>query len=235
MSDKVLFVDDEPAVLDGFRRLLGREISLSTAVGGEQGLAAIAESGPYGVVVSDMRMPQMDGAQFLAAVHEIAPGTVRMALTGYTDIDTAMNAVNDGHIFRFMTKPCSRENLLSAVESGLAQHRLIVAEKELLEGTLTGSVTVLAEMLSFSNPAAFARAQRLRRFVQHAGQKLHLATTWNYEIAALLSQLGCVALSPDLVNAAYAGERLSEEDQKNTPDMPESRVRCWRAFLAWER
>lgn len=214
MSDKVLFVDDEPAVLDGYRRLLGREISLSTAVGGEQGLAAITESGPYGVVVSDMRMPRMDGASFLAAVHDVAPDTVRMALTGYTDIDTAMQAVNEGHIFRFMTKPCTREKLLSAVESGLAQHRLIVAEKELLEGTLKGCVMVLAEMLSFSNPAAFGRAQRLRRFVQHAGAKLHLPTTWNYEIAAILSQLGCAALSSDLVAAAYAGQTLSEEDRR---------------------
>lgn len=89
------------------------------------GLAAIAASGPFAVVVSDMRMPQMDGARFLAQVREIAPDTVRMALTGQTDIDTAMAAVNEGRIFRFMTKPCSRENLQKAVESGLAQHRLI--------------------------------------------------------------------------------------------------------------
>ncbi|MFP5230042.1 MAG: response regulator [Acidobacteriota bacterium] len=214
MSDRVLFVDDEPAVLDGYRRLLGREISLTTAVGGEQGLAAMAESGPYGVVVSDMRMPGMDGARFLAAVRETAADTVRIALTGYADIDTAMHAVNEGHIFRFMTKPCSRENLLSAVQAGLRQHQLLVAEKELLQGTLKGCVMVLAEMLSFSNPAAFGRAQRLRRFVQHACEKLHLAATWNYEIAAMLSQLGCVALSSDLVGAVYAGQRLSAEDQE---------------------
>lgn len=214
MSEKILFVDDEPAVLDGYKRLLGRDIAIETAVGGTLGLAAIAESGPFAVVVSDMRMPQMDGAQFLTKVREVAPDTVRMALTGQTDIDTAMVAVNEGRIFRFMTKPISKENLLKAVESGLGQHRLITAEKELLEGTLKGSVSVLSEMLSFSNPAAFGRAMRLLRFVQHAAEKLQLKSTWSYEIAAMLSQLGCVTLSQDMVNAVYAGERLSEADQQ---------------------
>jgi DNA-binding NarL/FixJ family response regulator len=214
MSEKVLFVDDEPAVLDGYRRILGRDLQIETAVGGAPGLTAIAESGPFAVVVSDMRMPQMDGAQFLTRVRDAAPDTVRMALTGQTDIDTAMAAVNEGQIFRFMTKPVSKENLLKAVESGLAQHHLITAEKELLEGTLKGCVSVLSEMLSFSNPAAFGRAMRLLRFVQLAAQKLQLKTSWRYEIAAMLSQLGCVTLSQDLVNAAYAGERLPEQDQK---------------------
>lgn len=214
MSDKVLFVDDEPAVLDGYRRLLGRDLQLETAVGGAAGLAVISESGPFSVVVSDMRMPQMDGAQFLTHVREVAPDTVRMALTGQTDIDTAMAAVNEGRIFRFMTKPVSKENLRNAVESGYAQHHLITAEKELLEGTLKGCVSVLSEMLSFSNPAAFGRAMRLQRFVQHVAAKLQLRSTWSFEIAAMLSQLGCVTLSQDVVNSAYSGEQLSEADQK---------------------
>lgn len=213
MSEKILFVDDEPAVLDGYRRLLGRELALDTAVGSELGLAAIAQSGPYGVVVSDMRMPQMDGAQFLAEVRKLAPSTVRMALTGYADIDTAMYAVNEGHIFRFLTKPCSRENLLKSVESAFDQHHLILAEQELLEGTLRGCVHVLSEMLSFSNPAAFGRAMRLRRFVQHAVDRLRLEPAWSFEIAAMLSQVGCVTLTQDLVNAAYTGQLLSPEDQ----------------------
>ncbi len=214
MSDKILFVDDEPAVLDGYRRLLGREVSVETAVGAGNALTAIAESGPYGLVISDMRMPEMDGAHFLARVAEIAPVTVRMALTGYTDFETAMYAVNEGGIFRFMTKPASKENLLRAIEAGLQQYHLIVAEKEVLEGTLRGCVSVLSEMLSFSNPAAFGRATRLRRFIDHVAQKVNFKSLWKFEIAALLSQLGCVTLNPEIVAAALAGERLSPEDQK---------------------
>jgi CheY-like chemotaxis protein len=214
MSDNVLFVDDEPAVLDGYRRLLGREISVATAAGGREALNLIGNYGPYGVVVSDMRMPEMDGAHFLAEVRSIAPTTVRMALTGYTDIDAAIHAVNEGQIFRFMTKPCSREDLLKAVHSGLEQHHLFLAEKELLDGTLRGCVSLLSEMLSFSNPAAFGRAMRLRRFVQHAAKGLYGGSTWKFEIAAMLSQLGCVTLNPDLVIAAYSGEHLSPEDRR---------------------
>src|ERR1039457_5564091 len=100
MTEKILFVDDEPAVLEGYKRLLGRNLSIDMAVGGKLGLAAIAESGPYAAVISDMRMPLMDGAQFLAQVRDLAPTTVRMALTGYVDIETAMSAVNEGNIFR---------------------------------------------------------------------------------------------------------------------------------------
>jgi response regulator RpfG family c-di-GMP phosphodiesterase len=213
MNDKILFVDDEPSVLEGYKRLLGRDVHADTAIGGELGLAAIAETGPYAVVVSDMRMPQMDGAQFLAKVRDLSPTTVRLALTGYVDIDTAMAAVNEGNIFRFLTKPCSRENLVKAIDAALVQYHLLIAEKELLERTLRESVSVLTEVLSFSNPAAFSRAMRLRRFAQHVTGKLKKTSTWQFEIAAMLSQLGCVTLAPELVNAAYSGDQLSAEDQ----------------------
>ncbi len=82
MTDKILFVDDEPAVLDGCKRMLHREFEVNTAISGEQGLAEIQENGPYAVVVSDMRMPEMNGAQFLSRVRQTAPETVRMLLTG---------------------------------------------------------------------------------------------------------------------------------------------------------
>jgi len=214
MTERILFVDDEPSVLEGYKRVLGRDLPIDTAVGGELGLAAIAKSGPYAVVISDMRMPQMDGAQFLTKVRDVAPATVRLALTGHVDVETAMYAVNEGHIFRFLTKPCSKENLRKAIDAALVQHRLIHAEEELLEQTLHRSVHVLSEVLSFSNPAAFGRAMRLRRIVQHVVKKLGLKSAWQFEIAAMLSQLGCVTLPSELINAAYAGDRLSPEDQK---------------------
>jgi CheY-like chemotaxis protein len=220
MTEKILFVDDEPAVLEGYKRLLGRDLPIETAVGGTLGLAAIAEHGPYAVVISDMRMPQMDGAQFLAKVRDLAPVTVRLALTGYVDIETAMYAVNEGSIFRFLTKPCSKDNLVKAIEAAVAQHRLLNAEKELLEQTLRGSVRVLSEVLSFSNPAIFGRAMRLRRFVRHVVRRLNLKVSWHFEIAAMLSQLGCVTLPPELINAAYAGDQLTPEDQKKYDTHP---------------
>jgi response regulator RpfG family c-di-GMP phosphodiesterase len=221
MSEKVLFVDDEPPVLEGFQRLLRREFAVETAVGGEQGLAKIAVEGPFALVVSDMRMPGMDGVQFLSKVKQVAPDTVRMVLTGQADIHAAMNAVNEGNIFRFLTKPCDKETLSKAITTGLVQYRLVVAEKSLLEDTLMGSIKVLTDVLSLVNPAAFGRSVRITRYVRHMVVKLGVESPWRYEIAAMLSQLGCVALHPDVIEAAYAGNTLPEEEQKRFDAHPQ--------------
>lgn len=130
---KILFVDDEPQILDGYRRLLSQEFTVNTASGGVQGLAMIQASGPYAVVVSDMRMPGMNGVEFLAKVREKYPNTVRILLTGHADFEVAIDAVNRGSIFRFLTKPCKKEVLVEAINSGLAQHRAALANKELVK------------------------------------------------------------------------------------------------------
>jgi CheY-like chemotaxis protein len=213
MAGKILFVDDEPAVLDGLKRMLHKEFQVETAVGGEQALDAIQRLGPYSVVVSDMQMPGMNGAQFLAKVRQTTPDTVRMLLTGYTDLNAAMDAVNEGNIFRFLTKPCEKETLARALTTGLVQHRLITAEKELLENTLMGSLKVLTDVLSAASPEAFGRSMRIARCVRHLVSKFGLSTPWRYEAAAMLSQLGCVTLDPELLQRAYLGEELSPEDR----------------------
>ena len=213
MTDRILFVDDEPSVLDGYKRILHREFEVDTAVGGEQGLASIRDRGPYSVVTSDMRMPGMNGAQFLAQVRQLTPDTVRMLLTGYTDLDAAMLAVNEGNIFRFLTKPCDKEVLTNAINAGLAQYRLVTAERELLENTLMGSIKVLTEVLSAASPEAFGRSTRIARYVRHLVAKFNLPSPWRFEAAAMLSQLGCVTLNPELIKASYVGEHLSQEDK----------------------
>jgi len=129
--EKVLFVDDEPAALDGYRRVLYHDFALATALGAEQGLAEIRNNGPFAIVISDMRMPGMNGAEFLAAVRAAAPNTVRMLLTGHADLDAAIEAVNKGHIFRFLSKPCRKDVLVQAITDGIAQYRAVEAEKHL--------------------------------------------------------------------------------------------------------
>ena len=121
MSGKVLFVDDEPNILEGVRRQLRKLVALDTATSAEEGMKAVLDNGPYAVVISDMRMPHMNGTRFLSQVREVSPDTVRMILSGQADIDSTIAAINDAQIFRFLTKPCSGENLVSAVEAGLQQ------------------------------------------------------------------------------------------------------------------
>jgi response regulator RpfG family c-di-GMP phosphodiesterase len=213
MHEKILLVDDEVSVLEGYQRLLHRDFQLETASSGMEALARLQGSGPYAVVVSDQRMPEMDGVQLLAKVKVQSPDTVRIMLTGNSDIDTAVHAVNEGNIFRFLTKPCSKETLARTLNAGLVQYRLATAEKELLEKTLSGSIRVLTEVLSLVNPAAFSRALRVRRYIRHIAAKLSLGAVWRFEIAAMMSQLGCVTLPPDIIEAIHAGQKLSPEDQ----------------------
>jgi len=213
MADKILFVDDEPSVLDGYRRMLHREFEVETAVGAEEGLAAVFDRGPYAIVISDMRMPGLNGAQYLAHVRQISPDTIKMLLTGFTDLSAAMDAVNEGNIFRFLTKPCEKDVLTNAIEEGLVQYRLVTAEKNLLEKTLIGSIKVLTDVLSATSPEAFGRSRRIARYVNHVVKKYELTAPWRFEAAAMLSQLGCVTLDPELIQEAYVGEPLSAEDQ----------------------
>jgi DNA-binding NtrC family response regulator len=178
MNHKILFVDDEPAVLEGYKRVLHKDFQAETAVGGEEAIAAAKRDGPYAVVVSDMRMPGMDGVQVLSRMREISPETVRVILTGYADMQSAIDAVNEGRIFRFLTKPCEARNLKLALNACLMQYQLVTAEKELLENTLMGSIKVLTDVLSLANPAAFGRSKRIAQYVQHMVAELHLQAPW---------------------------------------------------------
>ena len=214
MSAKILLVDDEINILDGLRRLLGKEFSIDTATSGEIALNALMESGPFAVIVSDMRMPGMNGVQFLTTVRERWPESVRLMLTGNADIQTAIDAVNEGCVFRFLTKPCPENILKPALHAAVAQYGLITAEKELLEKTLLGSVQVLTEILAVVNPAAFSRASRVHHIVKHISQQLGLRDAWRYEVAAMLSQIGCVAFDAETVEAIYAGVALPDVERE---------------------
>ncbi|MFZ3341741.1 MAG: HD domain-containing phosphohydrolase [Terriglobales bacterium] len=213
MLENILMVDDESNVLTAYEHLMHKDFKIDTAVGGAAALRALETKGPYAIVVSDMRMPDMDGVQLLTKVKQLAPDTVRIMLTGYADIQSAMGAVNEGSIFRFLTKPCEKETLAKTLTAGLLQYRLVNAERELLENTLQGSIQVLTEVLGMVNPVAFGRALRVRRYMHHLTTSLALPNPWRFEVAAMMSQLGCVTLHPETIEAVCAGRTLSPAEQ----------------------
>ena len=221
MPEKILLVDDEVDLLRGYQIMLRQDFAVDTAAGGEQGLAAIREKGPYAVIVSDMRMPGMNGVDFLARARQSDPYAIRVMLTGQTDIGIAKDAVNEGNIFRFLTKPCDRSVLTTALQAGIAQHRLVRAEQELLENTLMGSIKVLTDVLAAVSPIAFGRSMRVTRCVRHLVQKFHLPQAWCFEAAAMLSQLGCMTLDPEMMQSASAGEKVSPADQARLDSHPQ--------------
>ena len=212
MAERILLVDDDNNILDGYRRSLSREFLMETALGGQQALD-LAANVPFAVVVSDMRMPGMDGIQLLSKIKAQSPDTIRVMLTGNADMETAINAINEGSIFRFLNKPCSKEMMAKTLTAALVQYRLVTAEKQLLEQTLSGSIQVLTEVLSLVNPAAFSRAERARRYIHHVVTKMKLPNVWQYEVAAMMSQLGCVTLASETIEAVYSGEKLSANEQ----------------------
>ncbi len=221
MSERVLFVDDEPNILEAIQRTLRKQVDLQTASSGAEGLVKLRENGPFALIVSDMRMPVMSGAQFLAKARELAPDSVRMILSGQSDLQATIVAVNEGHIFRFLNKPCPPDQLLAAVTDGLRQYRLVTAEKVLLEQTLSGAIKMLIEILGFVSPAASSRAGRLQRYTLELSTLLSLTERWEWGLAAFVSQIGCVALPKEILQKVEAGQPLTEEEKKLYESHPE--------------
>src|SRR5579863_633044 len=220
MNRKVLCVDDEENVLRAFERNLRLHFEIETAVGPVAGLAAIAERGPYAVVVSDLRMPEMDGIQFLSAVRKQSPDCVRLILSGNADLQAAIASVNEGSIFRFLTKPCPVDTLRNAIDGALKQYQLIIAERELLEHTLNGSVAMMTEVLSVVSPLAFSRASRIRSHIRHMSTELELSGAWEFDLASMLSQIGCIAVPSDILEKIYTGSTLTAEEKKTFASHP---------------
>jgi response regulator RpfG family c-di-GMP phosphodiesterase len=213
MLKRILCVDDEPNILKAFERQFHRRFEMQTALGAKAGLRMIAEEGPFAVVVSDLRMPEMDGVRFLARVRQLAPDTVRVMLTGQADLAAAISAVNQGQVYQFLTKPCPPDLFAHVLDDALERHRHITAERELLEQTLRGSIGVMSEILCLVSPVAFSRAERIRRYVLHIARELSLADQWQFELAAMLSQVGCVAMPPDILQKYYDGQSLDPAEQ----------------------
>jgi CheY-like chemotaxis protein len=212
VGKRILCVDDEPRVLEGIRRTLGMDFDVTTAEGGAQALALLIRRERFALTISDMRMPGMDGAAYLERAAQLAPDMVRILLTGQADMQAATRAINYGRIFRFLTKPCDGDALRRAVDDAMDQHRLMTAEKELLQKTLYGCVKVLTELLSLVNPIAFTRACRVNRLVQHVSKALNLADAWQLDLAVMLAHLGYVGMPTELLERAYGGQAVSAED-----------------------
>ena len=225
MSEKVLFVDDDPNLLASCERSFRRRFPVETAEGGKAALQKIAERGPFAVVVSDRQMPHMDGITLLSLVRQRAPNTVRIMLTGNADLEGAIKVVNEGNIFRFLTKPCAPEILGKAVEDALGQYRLVTAEKELLNKTLSGSIKLLNDILSMMEPQSFGRVQKMREVISSVTQKFHAGDDWEIPLAAMLAPIGNVTIPPDLLVRARAGTALTEVETQIVAQLPETAAR----------
>jgi len=216
MNNSILFVDDEANILSSYRRTLHNKFTVVTQTSANEALSLLASSPKdrFAVIVSDFKMPEMNGLEFLKKAHDIVPNTVRVMLTGYADIETSIAAINEGEIFRFLTKPCPPVTLVDALNHCTEQYQLIMAEKELLRGTLQGSIKLMTELLSMTNPLAFGQSERIKRMVSQILKLYPVKMSWMIEVAAMLSQIGCSALPEELVQKVNSGTELTEAEEK---------------------
>lgn len=217
---RILFVDDDPNLLDALRRKLRREFSVETGVGAANGFMTLGKLGPFEVIVSDFLMPGINGAEFLAMVNKAAPLITRVLLTGQASLEGAAATVNSGQVFRILLKPVDHETLVSTLHECVAQHRRLIAERELLEQTLTGSVKALTDILALASPAGFGRATRMRHLVTRILNKLNVRESWPIELAATMSQLGVITLPPVVLNKIDADEPLTPAEQAMIDAIP---------------
>lgn len=210
-NKRVLFVDDDKNFLSGIQRSLFRRFDICVASSPQEGLELLTQE-TFSVVISDMKMPEMTGIQFLTHIKNLYPDTVRVLYTGYADQQTAIDAVNQGEIFRFLTKPCSLELLIRVVQDAIRQYQLITSERELVEKTLLGAIDLLSQILSVKNPTAQGQAKRLKFYIHHLASALGYDDLWFYEMAAMLSRLGCLTIPAKLFDRYLAEEILSDDD-----------------------
>lgn len=218
---RVLFVDDSPDFLAAVaRNLRSSQFEVTTESNSGSALRTLQDSGPFAVLVADLRMPVMDGVELLRNARQIAPDTCRVLCTGGLDIEHAMSAVNEGAVFRFMVKPCATIVLAATVKAAADQYRLVTAERVLLAETLRGSIQALTDVLALVSPMAFGRATRLRQAASSLVSAMNVAEGWPVEIAAMLSQIGSVTLPPATLDKVHKGEVLTEAEQSMMARLP---------------
>jgi len=221
MDDRILIVDDEPPIISLMQRVIGAEFAVTAAHSGAEALDVIQRTGPFAVVVSDMRMPGMSGLELLSRIRVECPDTVRLMCSGDGDLHTAVTAVNEGAVFRFLTKPYTADVLRSTIRSSVEQHRLITAERTLLERTLNELTQVLTDVLGLVNPSPATVRLRVRPCAVHIAKAVAPQMTWQVDLASMLSQLGCLTLAPELLQDAYSGKALAPLEQERVASHPQ--------------
>ncbi len=218
---KILVVDDDPKVLQATTDLLSPFVSVLTAEGPMAALAMLEEDAAFAVIVSAYHMPGMNGVQFLKAAEEYAPSSARIMLTADQAPDTIKHALNDGHIFMFLSKPCPANEVLTAVRAGVGHHKRLIKDRILLEKTLAGSVKMLIDMLSLFHPEAFRKSAMVREQALKLAHVLRLERTWELEMSVMLSPLGEALLPKDILARYRAARSLTQDQRALLAEAPE--------------
>lgn len=211
---KVLIIDDEPNVLSAMQRELRKTFEISTAESGDEAIEIFNEHPDIGVVLCDMKMPGLNGIETISELRQINTNLVAVMLTGLADVEVAMQAINDGQIFRFLTKPCPAMTLQKSLNDADKQYQLVTAEKDLLERTLAGSVKLLVDLLAARDPVAFGRSSSLKAMVSKISKTLKLDRIWELELAAMLAPLDSIHMPDNVMEKLIRNNELNADENE---------------------
>jgi putative two-component system response regulator len=205
--DKVLFVDDEPLVLAGIQRVLHNKFDIQLAKSAAEGLSLIKNAVSFAVVVSDFQMPDCDGIDFLAQVGALSPNSIRIMLTGYAQLETSIRAVNEGHIFRFLSKPCPMDVLEKSIRDAIRQYQLIQTEREYFilkkwEESLGGLIQAFVRLIESKDPYTAGHQLRVSQFSEAIANALHFSEEFVDQIrmAAMIHDIGKIYVPVEFLN-----------------------------------
>jgi response regulator RpfG family c-di-GMP phosphodiesterase len=218
--NSVLLVDDDQAAVEGMKRVLGPRFTVTAVRTAIEAIEQLDTAPGFSVVVVDIGVHGVKGVGVLRHARMLAPDTVRILLADGVRLPDAFAAINDGQVFRALVKPIQSSVFMAAVTAACEQHRQVVAERRALEETLHGSVQALSELFLLGQPAAFGRAIRLRRHVSDLASAMGITWEWDIEVAALLSQIGCVALPVETLDRWYHGRPLTPEEMVQIERLP---------------
>lgn len=221
MNNRILLVDDDIDILSTYQRTLRNLFVIKTAATAEEAINIVRSEPPFAVVVSDFSMPKVNGIQLLSHIQNMSPDTLRILISGFADMKVAKAAINDANIFRFLTKPILSEQLITVLNESIHHFDSLATEKDVLNRTVKGIMKILIDILANINPIAMKQAVQIRTVANDIAVQMQLRNTWEVEISALVSQIGCLNMSPELTNKLYHGMLTNDADKKLIEGFPE--------------
>ncbi len=210
---KVLIVDDEPDNLALLYRTLRGKYEIARSTSPLLALEMLKQE-KFHCILSDHKMPEMDGVEFLKRSYEISPETMRLLVTAYTDAGILIDAINYAKIYRYIKKPYNPDELLLTVENALEYWQLKADNSSLindLKELFAGTVTAIVEALDSKDAYTLGRSRRVTFYSVNIAKSMHLndATIAKIELAGLLHDIGMIGISDDILGKV---EQLTPEE-----------------------